>query len=132
MDQLQRVRTEGAWEEWLEFFLEGAASTAQEAAQAATRILSLFSADRKKIQKLGRPAPSALRVHEYMQRKPIANIGAVANALKLSIPTVAGALNHLVRIGVVEEVTGKRRDRLFTYSRYFNIVNEGTEPLRAR
>ncbi len=131
-DQLQRVRTEGTWEEWLEFFLEGAATTAHEAAQAATRILSLFSADRKKIQKLGRPAPSALRVHEYMQRKPIANIGAVAKALKLSIPTVAGALNHLVRIGVVKEVTGKRRDRLFTYSRYFDIVNEGTEPLHIR
>jgi Fic family protein len=65
-----------------------------------------------------------------MQRKPIANIAATAKALKLSIPTVTVALNHLVRIGIVEEVTGKRRDRLFTYSRYFNIVSEGTEPLR--
>jgi cell filamentation protein, protein adenylyltransferase len=129
-DHLQRVRTEGAWEEWLRFFLEGAAITAQEAAETATRILSLFSKDRQKIQTLGRPAASALRVHEYMQRKPIANIAATAKALKLSIPTVTVALNHLVRIGVVEEVTGKRRDRLFTYSRYFNIVSEGTEPLR--
>jgi Fic family protein len=129
-DQLQRVRTDGAWEEWLQFFLEGAATTAQEAAETATKILRLFSADRQKIQKLGRSSSSALRVHEYMQRKPIANIGATAKALKLSIPTVAVALNHLVRIGIVEEVTGKRRDRLFTYSRYFNIVSEGTEPLR--
>jgi cell filamentation protein, protein adenylyltransferase len=127
---LQRIRTEGAWEEWLEFFLEGTATTAQEAAQTATRILDLFSKDREKIQKLGRPSASALRVHEYMQRKPIANIAATAKALKLSIPTVTVALNHLVRIGIVEEITGKRRDRLFTYSRYFNIVSEGTEPLR--
>ncbi|HWZ43870.1 MAG TPA: Fic family protein [Candidatus Saccharimonadales bacterium] len=131
-DHLQRIRTEGTWEEWLEFFLEGVAATAQEAAQAATRILRLFAADRKKIQRLGRPAASALRVHEYMQRNPIASIGAVAKALKLSVPTVAGALNHLVRIGVVEEITGKRRDRLFTYARYFNILSEGTEPLRTR
>ena len=129
-DHLQRVRTEGAWEEWLRFFLEGTATTAHEAAETATRILRLFSADRRKIQKLGRPASSALRVHEYMQQKPIANITATARALKLSIPTVTGALNHLVRIGIVEEVTGKRRGRLFTYSRYFNIVSEGTEPLR--
>jgi Fic family protein len=129
-DHLQRVRTDGAWEEWLQFFLEGAATTAQEAAETATRILRLFSADRRKIQKLGRSAASALRVHEYMQRKPIANIAAAARALKLSIPTVTVALNHLVRIGIVEEVTGKRRDRVFTYSRYFNIVSEGTEPLR--
>jgi cell filamentation protein, protein adenylyltransferase len=117
---------------WLQFFLEGAATTAQEAAEAATRILRLFSADRTKIQRLGRAAASALRVHEYMQRKPIANIRAAAKALKLSIPTATGAFNHLVRIGVVEEVTGKRRDRLFTYLRYFNIVSEGTEPLRTR
>jgi Fic family protein len=129
-DRLQRVRTEGAWEEWLEFFLEGTATTAQEAAETATRIPGLFSKDREKIQKLGRPAASALRVHEYMQRKPIANIAATAKALKLSIPTVTVALNHLVRIGIVEEITGKRRDRLFTYSSYFNIVSEGTEPLR--
>jgi Fic family protein len=128
-DHLQRIRTEGAWEEWLRFFLEGTALTAQEAAETATRILDLFSRDRQKIQKLGRPAGSALRVHEYMQTKPVANIAAAAKALKLSIPTVTVALNHLVRIGIVEEVTGKRRDRIFTYSRYFNIVSEGTEPL---
>jgi Fic family protein len=63
-DRLQRVRTEGAWEEWLEFFLEGAAETAQEAAETATRILRLFASDRTKIEKLGRPAASVLRVHE--------------------------------------------------------------------
>jgi Fic family protein len=129
-DHLQRVRSEGAWEEWLKYFLEGAATTAQEAAETATRILGLFSIDRQKIQKLGRSAASALRVHEYLQRKPIANIAGTAKALKISIPTVTVALNHLVRIGIVEEVTGKRRDRIFTYSRYFNIVSEGTEPLR--
>ena len=129
-DHLQRIRTEGAWEEWLRFFIEGTALTAQEAAETATRILDLFSKDREKIHKLGRPAASALRVHEYLQRKPIANIAAVAKALKLSIPTVTVALNHLARIGIVEEVTGKQRDRIFTYSRYFNIVSEGTEPLR--
>lgn len=131
-DHLQRVRTEGAWEEWLEFFLEGAATTAQEAAETATKILRLFSRDLTKIQRLGRAAASTLRVHEYMQRKPVANIRGAAKVLKLSIPTVTGAFNHLVRIGVVEEVTGKRRDRLFAYSRYFNIVSEGTEPLRTK
>jgi Fic family protein len=128
-DQLQRVRTEATWEEWLEFFLDGVAHTAQEAAETAIRILRLFDADQKKIQQLGRPASSALQIHEYMQRKPIANIRAMAKTLKLSVPTVTAALNHLVRIGVVEEVTGKRRDRFFTYSRYFNIVSKGTEPL---
>jgi Fic family protein len=65
-----------------------------------------------------------------MQRKPVANARNTARSLKLSIPTVTVAFNHLVRIGIVEEVTGRQRGRLFTYSRYFNIVSEGTEPLR--
>lgn len=128
-EQLQRVRTEGAWEDWLEFFLGGAATTAHEAAETATKILDLFSKDRIKIQKLGRATASTLRVHELMQKKPIANIRGTAKTLRLSHPTVSAAFNHLVRIGIMEEVTGRRRDRLFTYSRYFNIVSEGTEPL---
>jgi Fic family protein len=128
-EHLQRVRTHGEWEEWLEFFLDGVAATSREAAQAAKNVLKLFSADREKIHNLGRSASSALRVHEYMQRKPVASIGSVAKALKLSVPTVTASLNHLVRLDVVEEVTGKQRHRLFTYSRYFNIVSEGTEPL---
>lgn len=131
-EHLQRVRTDGAWENWLEFFLDGVIKTATEAAETATKVLQLFSTDRKKIQRLGRPASSALRLHEYLQRKPIANIASVAKSLKLSVPTVTAALNNLVRIGIVEEITGKRRDRLFTYSRYFNMVGEGTEPLPQR
>jgi cell filamentation protein, protein adenylyltransferase len=128
-DHLQRIRTGGAWEEWLEFFLVGTAETAREAAQTARQILHLFSTDRSKIEGLGRSASSALRVHEYMQRKPITDIAALSKTLKLSIPTVTASLNHLVRIGVVEEVTGKRRDRLFAYSRYFKLVSKDTEPL---
>src|SRR5450432_1087921 len=129
-DLLQRVRTEGAWEEWLAFFLEGTEITARSAAEAAKQILNLFGKDRDRIQKLGRAASSALRVHEYMQKKPLAGIGALADVLQLSIPTVTDALNHLVRLGIAKEVTGKRRARLFGYTRYLKILSEGTEPLQ--
>jgi Fic family protein len=129
-DLLQRVRTQGAWEEWLAFFLEGTEITARSAAEAAKQILNLFAKDRDRIQKLGRAASSALRVHEYMEKKPLAGIGALADALQLSIPTVTGGLNHLVRLGIAKEVTGKRRARLFGYSRYLKILSEGTEPIQ--
>jgi len=128
-DLLQRVRTEGAWEDWLAFFLEGVADAAQEAADSAERTLSLFAKDREKIRKLGRGAPSALRVQELMQRKAFVRIRTVAKDLKLTVPTVTSALNHLVQLGVVKEVSRKRRDRLFSYSRYVSMVSEGTEPL---
>ena len=129
-DLLQRVRTHGAWEEWLAFFLEGTEITARSAAEAAKQILTLFAKDRDRIQKIGRAASSALRVHEYMQKKPLVGIGAVADELKLSIPTVTVALNHLVRLGIAKEITGKRRARIFGYSRYLKILSEGTEPIQ--
>ena len=129
-DLLQRVRTHGAWEEWLAFFLEGTDITARSAADSAKQILTLFAKDRDRIQTIGRAASSALRVHEYMQKKPLVGIGAVADDLKLSIPTVTVALDHLVRLGVVKEVTGKRRARVFGYSRYLKILSEGTEPIQ--
>ncbi len=128
-DLLQRVRSEGAWADWLVFFLDGVASAAQEAADTADETLKLFAKDRGKIQKLGRAAPSALRVHEFMQKTPYVRIRTAAKVLRLTVPTVTNALNHLVRIGIAKEVSRKQRDRLFAYSRYVNMVSKGTEPL---
>jgi len=127
---LQRVRTEGIWEEWIEFFLEGTETTARQAADAAVQILHLFAADRKKIQIMGRKAASALVVHEYLQAHPLTKIGPAAKDLKLSIPTVTSALETLTKLRIAKESTGRRRDRLFTYPRYIRILGEGTEPLR--
>jgi Fic family protein len=129
-DLLQRVRTDGTWEEWLAFFLEGTEVTARSAAEAAKQILTLFAKDRYRIQSIGRAASSALRVHEYMQKKPLVGIGAVADELKISIPTVTLALNHLARLGIAKEVTGKRRARVFGYSHYLKILTKGTEPIK--
>jgi Fic family protein len=126
---LQRVRTEGIWEEWIEFFLEGTEITARQAADTAVQILQLFESDRKKIRATGRKAASSLAVHEYLQAHPLTKIGPAAKDLKLSIPTVTSALETLTRLRIAKESTGKRRDRLFAYPRYLNILSEGTEPL---
>jgi Fic family protein len=130
-DLLQRVRTEGVWEEWIEFFLEGTETTAHQAADTAVRILHLFEADRKKIRAMGRKAASSLAVHEYLQAHPMTKIGPAAKDLKLSIPTVTSALGTLTKLKIAKESTGKRRDRLFAYPRYLHILSEGTEPLRS-
>ncbi len=130
-DLLQRVRTEGIWEEWIEFFLEGTEITARQAADTAVQILQLFEADRKKIRATGRKAASGLAVHEYLQAHPLTKIGPAARDLKLSIPTVTSALETLTKLKIAKESTGKRRDRLFAYPRYLHILSEGTEPLRS-
>ena len=130
-DLLQRVRTEGIWEEWIEFFLEGTETTARQAADTAVQILHLFEADRKKIRASGRKAASSLAVHEYLQAHPLTKIGPAAKDLKLSVPTVTSALGTLAKLKIAKESTGKRRDRLFAYPRYLHILSEGTEPLKS-
>lgn len=124
---LQRVRTTGAWEEWLLFFLEGVEETAEEAVGTATRILEIFTEDRALIESLGRAAGNALRVHSLFQRKPVVSVAAAASELNLTAPTVRSAIDNLQKIGLVRETTGKRRDRLFVYSRYLDVLQQDTE-----
>lgn len=65
-----------------------------------------------------------------MQKRPIANIGAISKALKLSVPTVTSALQHLSKLSIAKEVTGGRRNRVFSYPKYLAMVAAGTEPIR--
>jgi Fic family protein len=124
---LDRVRTSGDWEAWLDFFLTGVKETADQAVNAARRIIALLDADRRRIEALGRPAASVLRVFQYAQTNPILSIGGAAEKTGVSFPTVASAVEHLQRLGLLREITGKQRKRLFVYDPYLAILNEGTE-----
>ena len=126
---LQRVRDQGDWESWLEFFLQGIRDTSNQAAETARQILELFEKDRAQIEMLGRPAASALRVHQHLQSKPIISVPVAVKELNLTAPTVRKSVGHLIKLGIVREITGKQRDRLFVYDDYLNILNQGTEPL---
>ncbi len=128
-DLLQGVRERGDWETWLEFFLDGITETSLQAAEAAREILSLFEADRQRIESLGRPAASALRVHQLLQQKPIVGIPDAALKLGISAPTIAKSIQHLEKLGIIREITGKQRGRMFVYSDYLSILSRGTEPL---
>ena len=71
-----------------------------------------------------------LRVHKYAQTHPILSIASAAAEIGIAFPTVAAAIEHLQRREILREITGKRRQRLFAYRVYLDILNEGTEPLR--
>jgi Fic family protein len=126
-DLLQEVRTKGKWEEWLEFFLEGVQITAEEAVDSATKILTVFAKDRRKIENLGRPSASALKVHELLQRKPIISVPIAVKKLNLTAPTVRNSIDKLKEIGLVKEITGKKRDRLYSYKSYLDILQADTD-----
>ncbi len=127
-DLLQQVRLKGDWEQWMEFFLEGVVTTSEQASNTAKRILDLFERDRGRIESTGRGAGSALQVHQMMRKKPIFSINHFASHLELTRPTVTAAIKSLSTLGIIEELTGRQRDRVFVYRDYLNILNEGTEP----
>lgn len=129
-DLLQSVRDRGDWETWVEFFLTGMTETANEAVDTARELLALFEQDRQRIRSLGRAAASTLRVHELLQRRPIVGILPASRELKVTHPTVMKALGHLETLGIVREVTGRRRGRLFSYARYMAILTRDTEAIR--
>ena len=83
---LDRVRTHGDWETWLDFFLTGVKETAQQTADTSREILTLIEKDLRKIERLGRPPASVLRVHQHLQRKPIITIPATAEQLSFLRP----------------------------------------------
>ena len=128
-DMLEDVREDGGWERWLAFFLEGIAETSVQASNTAREIISLFDQDQTKIEGLGRPAGSALRVHQLVQRKPIISVPAATTQLEISTPTVRKSIHHLVDLGILREASGKKRGQTYVYDSYLNILTQGTEPL---
>jgi Fic family protein len=126
---LQEVRENGAWEAWLEFFLEGVASTGNEAFNAATRIQALIRQDRELIASKSKAASSVLRVHEVMQTSPFLTASKAGARTGLTKPTINAAIEQLQALGIVEEITKKRRGRVYAYRAYLKILNEGGEPL---
>lgn len=126
---LQEVRENGNWEAWLDFFLAGVAETANQAFEAATRIVDLFKEDRERITNESDRAGSTLRIHDLFQQNPFLTSNQLVRKTGLSAPTVNAALADLEKMGVVEEITGRKRGRVFSYQRYLAILSEGTDPL---
>jgi Fic family protein len=124
---LQQVRMEGDWEEWLRFFLMGVETTADVAGNTARRILTILERDRTRIETVGRSAGTVLRLHYLMRRKPLLTVPAAVAELGLTHPTVSSGMRTLEALGIVEEITGRDRDRIFTYPEYLAVLNEGTE-----
>ena len=125
-DHLQRVRTEGDWEGWVSFFLRGVRETAEGAGTTARRLARLFLDDGQRIRALGRVSGSALHVQHALQQHPIQTISTLKKRTGLTVPTVTAVMKSLEGIGIVREMTGKRRGRVFAYDRYLEVLNEGT------
>ena len=124
---LTHVRETGDWETWLEFFLEGVIETAGAAVDTAHRLLMMLDSDRETLERQGRRVGSVLRVHEALASQPILSLTGIRKHTGLSFPAASAAMDILVKQGVAREFTGRRRARLFAYSEYLAILNEGAD-----
>lgn len=123
-DRLNRVREHEGWTQWIDFFLQGVRDTANQAARTASHIDKLFRADKEKIEGFGRAAASAMLIYRHAQVKPLFSIKNAAHEMKVSFPTASSAVTRLAEAGILRESSGKRRDRLFLYSKYLDVLNQ--------
>jgi Fic family protein len=121
--ELNAVRETGDFERWLEFFASAIRVSAEQATTTGQRVFTVFQEDRKRVRDIGRQAPTALLIQEALQSKPFATIASLTRATGFTTPTVTQALGELERLGIVREVTGRARGRIYAYTRYLEALN---------
>jgi Fic family protein len=132
-DALQRVRTHGDWEGWLHFYLVGVGRVARQVADTTLALRTIFEEDQQRVAQLGRAAGSALRVYDLLRQRIGLSAPRAAAELELTWPTVNASLQRLEQLGIVREVTGRSRDRVYVYERQLELLKPAPkEPLHRR
>jgi Fic family protein len=126
-DRLMAIRTAGDWEGWLQFFLTGVGEVAREAEHTARRIVDLREHTRRAAQQVGLSA-TALRMLDYLFERPLTSVNAAKDRLDVSYVAANNVIAELCKIGVLTEVTGWRRNRLFRFDAYLELFADFAEP----
>lgn len=126
-DHLQSVRETGDWEAWIQFFLTGVVETSKQAIETAESIRDLFKNDHASIEKSGKSTTSVFSIFIYLQKNPLTTSLRVKEECSLSLPTVLRSFKVLENLDIIKEITGKDRNKKFSYKKYLDILNEGTE-----
>lgn len=125
--RLTAVRSEGDWESWTDFFLDGIATIADEAVGSARELFGVVTSDRARVLTQETTSVSAARLFELLPNHPIVTVAAAMKLLDTTKPTATRAIATLVAAGVLMEITGRKRDRSFAYQAYIDRLRIGTE-----
>ena len=125
--RLGLVRTEGDWEGWLDYFLDGVATIADEAVSSARELFGLVAEDRARVLEHAGTSVAAVRLFELLPRHPIVSVAYAIQQLEVSKPTAGRAMEALQKAGILVEITGKKRDRSWVYRSYLDRLSVGTE-----
>ncbi len=123
-DALTLVRTNGDIEHWLKFFLVGVAQTAQSSKHTFEAIIALRQECEQKILLMGKRAKSAQQLLMLLYSQPIMNANTIAELLGISHQSASALAKTFEDVGVFEEVTGYKRNRLFIFKQYLDIFDD--------
>lgn len=127
-ERLQAVRDRGEWEAWIKFFLAGIATVSLEATETARAIVGLRERHRSLVtERFGRAAGNGLIILETLFRSPIVTVGSVQKRLGITYPPANGLVQRFVDAGILFEVTGQERYRIYQYSPYINLFADNRE-----
>lgn len=121
---LDTVRTTGDWEAWLDFFADAVIFTATQAVETAQNLMHLSAEDSAKINKLGRISSSVHQLHKALIERPIVSPSWLKEKTGFSPATINSCLRQLENIGIVKELTGQKRNRLYSYTKYIDTMNQ--------
>ena len=120
--RLSAVRTEGDWEGWVAFFLEGVAVAASDAERSILAIASLIAADRRRLLETPKATSASYRLFELLPMMPRFTIAKVRQRLETSFPTATAAVKILEGLGIVTELTGQKKNRSYSYQPYIDLL----------
>ena len=124
---LQSARVSGDWESWVEFFLKGVDEVSRQAFSTAQEIVALFKRDEERIKQEDGGTAGVIKTYNHLKRYPVSNTGHIVREANISLQTALRSLRALEKMGIVKEWTGRRRHKIFIYTKYVQIIDRGTE-----
>ena len=121
--RLSEIRTEGDWESWIRFFLEGVAVAAAEAERNVVGLASLVTEDRQRLLSVAKVSTASVRLFEMLPTMPRFTVEHVCQQLDTTFPTASAAVKALEELGIVAETTGQKKNRFFSYQRYVEFLD---------
>jgi len=121
--RLSAIRTDGDWESWVSFFLEGVVTAAVDAEKNIIAVASLVATDRRRLLQSAKAGPASYRLFEMLPMMPRFTIERVRQQLDTSFPTATAAVKVLEGLGIAVEMTGQKKNRSYSYQAYIELLS---------
>jgi Fic family protein len=125
--RLDAVRTSGDWEGWASFFLQCVDESANDGVETAQRLFSIVGADRQKMSQHKSATVTSVRLFELLPEHPMITLATATELVGATKPTAGKAIDSLCQAGILQEITGKKRDRIYAYRGYLDVLAEDTD-----